>query len=464
MRLEIALTKKQIEFDKAIDRYPVVLYGGARGSGKSFSLRAIMLKRRFKYANSIGYIFRRNYSELEANHISPLFAQFPELRKFYNQGKKTLTLPNGSELRFAYCDHEGDLAKFQGREVHDLGIEEVGDWPERFFEFLRASNRSSNPKIPARTILTGNPGGLGHQWIKRLFISRDFRETENPNDYFYVPAKVYDNPALMKADPMYVKRLESIKSDTLRRAWLDGDWDITAGVYFADLRREVHFIEPFKIPAHWKWFGAYDYGFNHPCCWQWWVSDEDGNCYLVREMVKAKMSIPEQAVFVAETEKEFVKLGVKQNTATIFEAGHDCWAKKKASDPTIFEDFMREFNRLGIKCVLRQANINRKLGASQLRERIRVFEKGGKKSTQLYVFNTCPITWDCLTRMIHDPTDVEDVLKVDAVDGDPYTGDEGYDTARMAIASRPPIAKKIEKPTLDRYKKRQSQTDNWKVI
>lgn len=464
MEIRFALTKKQREFDAAVNKYPVVFYGGSRGSGKSYALRNIILKRRFVYPGSIGYIFRKTFAELEANHISPLFSQFPMLREFYNDGKKTMRLPNGSELRFAYCDHSSDLAKFQGREIHDLGIEEVGDWPEHFYEVLRASNRSSREGIPARTILTGNPGGIGHQFLRRLFITRDYRDGENPSDYHFVSARVNDNPALLKADPGYAKRLSSIKSETLRRAWLEGDWDLQAGQFFSELRRDIHFIDPFTIPKHWKWFGGYDYGYNHPAGWHWWVNDEDGNVYLTHEIIRPKMSLPEQGFLVAEHEKSLVKSNQKEFTNTIFEAGHDCWAKKKSSDPTIAEELQKEFSRNGVRCVLKRANIDRKLGAANLRERIRVFTKDGKKTARLFIFKTCPITWDCLTRMIHDPDNVEDVLKVDAVDGDPMTGDEGYDTARMAVASRPPIALKIEKPILDRYKKKQSQSVSWKTV
>lgn len=422
-----------------------------------------MLKRRFKYANSVGYIFRKNFAELEANHIAPLFAQFPGLREYYNDGKKTLRLPNGSELRFGYCEHERDLSKFQGREIHDLGIEEAGDWPEHFYEMLRASNRSSLSHIKPRTLLTGNPGGIGQQWLKRLFITKDFRENERAGDYHFISARVYDNPALMKADPQYETRLSSIKSETLRRAWLEGDWDVSAGVFFSELRRDIHLIEPFRIPSHWQWFGGYDYGYNHPAGFQWWVSDEDWNCYLVKEIIRAKMSLTEQGRLVADFEKDMIGSGQKRGSDTVFEAGHDCWAKKKSTDPTIAEDLLDEFQKNKVNCVLKQANINRKLGASNMRERIRVFEKDGKQTARLFIFNTCPLTWDCLTRMIHNPNDVEDVLKVDAYEGDPHTGDEGYDTARMALASRPALANKIEKPTLDRYKKKLSPTIDWKL-
>lgn len=452
MTLTIQLTKKQSEFDRAIERYPVVLFGGGRGGGKSHGLRLIMLKRRIQYPNSIGYLFRKTFPELEANHISPLFAQFPALREFYNEGKKTLRLPNGSELRFAFCEHERDISKFQGREIHDLAIEEAGDWQEHCFELLRASNRSSLPHIKPRTILTANPGGVGHKFLKRLFIERNFRDGENPDDYFFIPALVRDNPALMRADPLYAERLKGIKNETLRRAWLEGDWDITAGTYFNQLNRRVHLIKPFKIPPHWKWFGGYDYGFNHPAVWSFWVSDEDGNHYCVKEIYQARLGIDDQANRVHEILEEFVQTKQKTDRSIIFHAGHDCWAVKKAGDPTIAEDFIRR------KIVLARANINRKLGAKQCRE----YLGNETRKPRAFFFETASKIFDCIERMVNDPNDVEDVLKVDSVEGDPNTGDDGYDGGfRYPIMSRPPIALPVEKPILDRYRKTQSQTGSW---
>lgn len=460
MELRIALTPKQREFDAAIKRYREVLYGGAKGGGKSHGLRLIMLKRRFEYPNSIGYLFRKTFPELEANHISPLFEQFPALREYYNEGKKTLRLPNGSQLRFAYAEATKDIKKFQGREIHDLAIEECGEWPFEHYDELRSCNRSSIPGIEPRVILTANPGGIAHKWLKRLFIEKRYEGAEIAGDYHFIPARVFDNPALMKADPQYASRLAAIKNETLRRAFLDGDWDISAGAFFEQLSRNIHFVDPFPIPEHWPRFGAYDYGFNHPAAWGSFAADGDGNTYMVRELIRAKMEFPEQARLIKEW-PEFKRIGV-------FDAGHDCWAKKKGADPTIAEDFAA----LGVH--LRQANIDRLQGAAQLRAYLRyenVNDKVDSKETKsrrigprLFIFRTCPVTFDCISRMIHDPNRVEDVLKVDSVDGDPYTGDDAYDMTRYALMSRPRLAISPESRQSRDYRPRRERSSvNWRT-
>jgi hypothetical protein len=45
--------------------------------------------------------------------------------------------------------------------------------------------------------------------------------------------------------------------------------------------------------------------------------------------------------------------------------------------------------------------------------------------------------------MMHDPDNVEDVLKVDANNGDPLSGDDAYDMIRYGLMSRPAISDPI---------------------
>src|ERR1017187_10197507 len=128
--LKIALQLKQRLLVEYVEKYPIVFFGGAKGGGKSKGLQLLMLLRRFQYPKSTGAIFRKTYPELEANHIRTLFQSFPELRAYYQESKKLLTLPNGSEIQFCHCKNEADIALYQGREFHDLAIDEAGQWTE----------------------------------------------------------------------------------------------------------------------------------------------------------------------------------------------------------------------------------------------------------------------------------------------------------------------------------------------
>lgn len=435
IEIRIPLQPKQKLFAQAIEEYPVTFYGGAKGGGKSKGMQLLMLLRRLRYPNSTGAIFRRTYPELEGNHIRPLLAAYPQLRPYYVEQKKLLSLPNGSTLQFCHCENEKDVSLYQGREFHDLGIDEVGQWTEAMFRTLSGSNRSSLPGILPRTILTGNPGGPGHKWLKRIFIERRFNERERAEDYHFIQALVQDNDALIKNDPDYVRKLEAEPNEALRKAYLYGDWDIFAGQYFSEIRREVHVVKPFEIPHHWTRFGAYDFGYNHPSAFGWFACDEDGNVYMYREYVKAQQRVDQFAQHL----KQFPDTELLGHV----EAGWDCWAKKAIindrSPPTIAEEFMRQ----GI--YLRKANIDRVQGAAHLRKYLAWQQMAnGRTKPRLFIFETCPVSFDCLTRMEHDPDNVEDVLKVDATEGDPMSGDDAYDMIRYGLMSRPAIAEPLK--------------------
>ena len=437
--IRIALQPKQKQFAETIETTPITFYGGAKGGGKSKGLQLIMLLRRFKYSNSTGAIFRRTYPELEGNHIRPLFQAFPQLRSYWNESKKLLSLPNGSTLQFCHCNNEADVDLYQGREFHDLAIDEAGQWPESMFRRLLGSNRSSSPGIAPRAILTGNPGGIGHGWLKRLFIEKRFNEREVSKDYAFIQALVDDNQALMANDPAYVQRLESEPNEALRKAYRYGDWNIFAGQYFQEISKEIHMVKPFSIPPHWNRFGAYDYGFNHPAAFGWFANDEDGNTYLYREFIQAQLRVDQFAK----------QLSAYADTAQLYPivAGHDCWTQKNVlkdtgQPPTVAEEFLAH----GIN--LSRAVIDRVQGAAQLRSYLAWQGKPNKKP-RLFIFENCPVSFDTISRMVHDPDKVEDVLKVDATEGDPYSGDDAYDMVRYGLMSRPAITDAI-KPKLIR--------------
>lgn len=424
LELEIALQTKQKEFRDAVEIYRIVGFGGARGGGKSVGLRSIHLIRRIQYPRSSGVIFRKTYPELESNHIRPLFSQFPALKEYWNEQKKTLTLPNGSVQMFRHCKNINEVGLSQGNEWHDFAYEEAGEIQEDVFDQLRASNRSSDPNIPARAQLTFNPGGLGHAWLKRRFITRQFKPNERPEDHFFIRSLLEDNPALMSADPEYENTLMSIGSEALRRAWRHGDWDVLAGQFFTEFQRDIHVIEPFKIPDHWNRFCAFDWGFTHPGSMGWFACDEDGTLYTYRER--------SQSGWYVEDWADYFKSQPDHKKVSIIWAGHDLWVSRatnrKQTPPTLAEEFL--------KCglVMKRANIDRKQGAMMMRNYLK---SAGKNGPRWQIFNTCPIVIDHVTRMVHNPDDLEDVLKVDASGDDVFSGDDSYDMARMGLMSRP---------------------------
>ena len=55
--------------------------------------------------------------------------------------------------------------------------------------------------------------GVGAGWFKRLFIDKEYQGNENPNDYIFIPARIYDNKVLMNNNPEYVQHLVNLPED-----------------------------------------------------------------------------------------------------------------------------------------------------------------------------------------------------------------------------------------------------------
>lgn len=224
-------------------------------------------------------ILRRTYPQLRENHILPMLRDFSGAA-VWKESEKCFLFPGGSRIKFGYCDNEGDLLQYQGAEFDVIFIDEATQLPEAWFLALTACLRGTG-NFPRRLYLTCNPGGVGHDWVKRLFIDRDFRPGENPADYLFIPARVTDNTALLAKDPGYLETLQRLP-EGLRRAWLDGDWNVLAGRFFSDWDERRGTFEPFPIPARWRRYLSIDYGLDMlAVCWI--AVDGRGRCWVYRE-------------------------------------------------------------------------------------------------------------------------------------------------------------------------------------
>ncbi|MDO4982743.1 MAG: phage terminase large subunit [Eubacteriales bacterium] len=281
---------KQLMFFR--DRHKYVAYGGARGGGKSWAVRTNALLMAARYPGITQVIIRRSYPELYANHIKPFLKLLPKGCYTYNDTKKELTLPNTSRIIFRFCACDKDLLNFQGTEYDLMYIDEATQFTEEQFRILAACVRGTGDGFPKRCYLTCNPGGIGHAWVKRLFVDRQYNEGENADEYSFIQAGVRDNKALMKSQPDYIRQLEALPPK-LREAWLDGAWDIQSGQFFEDFhdrpehyedRQFTHVIEPFEIPPDWKIYRSFDWGYHRPFSCGWWAVDYDGVVYRILEM------------------------------------------------------------------------------------------------------------------------------------------------------------------------------------
>lgn len=313
--------KRQTEFFMAKQKY--VAYGGARGGGKSWALRRKIVLMCLRFAGISVLLVRRSYAELRDNHIRTLLGELCGIATYRDTGK-TFEFPNGSRIRMGYLDTEGDTARYQGQEYDIIAVDEATQLTEYQFHTLKACLRGAN-SFPKRIYLTCNPGGVGHGWVKRLFIDREYRPGENASDYAFIPARVYDNEILLEQNPDYLHQLESLPKG-LRDAWLDGSWDGFEGQFFSEFSYETHTVAQFEVDKSWRRYCALDYGLDMLAAVFVAVSP-DGRAYVYDE-------VHESGLIVSCAAQRIL---AKADGVSIFIAPSDLWSRQKDSGKSIAE-------------------------------------------------------------------------------------------------------------------------------
>ena len=285
------------------DTHRHVAYGGARGGGKSWAVRvkALLLCMRWKGIKIL--IVRKTYKELTNNHIVPLQQMIPASVARYNKTEKVFTFFNGSTIWFGYCNNDSDLDQYQGAEYDVIFFDEATQLQEQWIKKINLAVRQPNG-LPKRTYYTCNPGGVSHNYIKRLFIEKKYEEAEIPENYSFTQALVTDNKVLMEMSPEYKAELEALPPK-LREAWLYGSWDIFEGQFFEDFmdmpdhyddRQWTHVINPFEIPDGWKIYRSFDWGYNRPFSCMWFAVDYDGVVYHILEFYGCRKGSPNEGI------------------------------------------------------------------------------------------------------------------------------------------------------------------------
>ena len=429
------------------DHHKHVGFGGARGGGKSWAVRNKAIRLCMRYKGIKVLIVRRTYPELINNHVNPLLIELHGIAK-YNKTDKMFTFPNGSTIKFGYCNNDKDLNQYQGAEYDVAFLDEATQLQEEWITKIIPSVRGVND-FPKRVYYTCNPGGPSHGYFKRLFIDKKYKVGEDPDDYSFIQSLVTDNKALMESQPDYIKQLEALPPK-LREAWLHGRWDIFEGQFFEEFRetpdpflceaagitpeealkqhRFTHVIKPFDLSVgkyrSWNIMRSYDFGYNKPFSLGYWAIDPDGVLYRIAEMYGC-----------TETPNEGVKWSPDEQFKRIadFENEHPWFKGRKivdsVADPAIWESSRGESiaetaMRYGI--YFTPGDNQRIPGWMQVHYRFQFDDNG---YARMYVFDTCKAFIRTIPLMMYSETRPED-LDTDLEDHCP-------DEVRYMCMSRP---------------------------
>lgn len=431
---------KQVQFLTAETKY--VGFGGARGGGKSWSVRTKAKLMALKYPGIKQLIVRRTYPELINNHINQLRVELLGIAR-YNDKDKVFKFTNGSSINFMYCAKDTDLDRLQGVEYDIIYLDEATQLTEHQMKTISACLRGAND-FPKRIYYTMNPGGQGHTYIKRIFIDRKFEEGEDPKDFTFIQSLVTDNKVLMEKQPDYIKQLEALPPK-LREAWLYGRWDIFEGQFFEEFRetpdpakaaeegcdvedllmqrRWTHVIEPFEPDPGWTICRSYDFGYNKPFSCAWWAIDYDGVMYRIMELYGCtktpneglKWTPDRQFQEIAKIEKEHPWLKGKKITGV--------------ADPAIWDashgDSIAEVaTRYGV--YFAPGDHERIAGWMQVHYRFQFDDEGYPR---MYIFKNCKGFIRTMPGLMYSDTKPEDL----DTDGEDHIADE----TRYMCMSRP---------------------------
>ena len=312
-------------------------YGGAKGGGKTHAVRIKAIGGALFNPGIKILIMRETYPALEENHIRPICRMVPPELASYNGTTHVMTFTNGSTIRFGHWAGDDSEREYAGQEYDWIFIDEATQFSERAFNYLGGCLRGVN-EFPKRMYLTCNPGGVGHRWVKRLFIDKQYKtypdepeRDEHPEDYTMIFATVEDNYHLMKSSPTYIKSLANMPED-IRRAYRYGDWNAVGGNYFKEFREGLHTIKPFAVPQHWTRYRSFDYGLDMFAVF-WWAVDEDGRCWCYREFEKSNLIVQEAAAAAKNHTLPTEKISITY-------APPDMWARSRDTGKTMAETFI----------------------------------------------------------------------------------------------------------------------------
>ena len=427
----------QTDFLAASERE--VLYGGSAGGGKSYAMLADPL-RYITHPQFSGLLIRHTTEELrelvwKSQELYP--KAIPNIK--WSERKMQWVSPQGGRLWFSYLDRDEDVLRYQGLAFSWIGFDELTQWATPFaWNYLRSRLRTPASDLPIAMRATTNPGGAGHQWVKKMFIdpapaNQSFWATDIDNGQVlrypdghtregeplfrrkFIPARLFDNPYLAKSGD-YETMLLSLPEHQ-RKQLLEGNWDVAEGAAFPEWNTDIHVIEPFDIPKSWRRFRACDYGYGSYSGVVWIAISPSEQLIVYRELYTHKVLATDLADMILEAEENdgTISYGVLDSSL---------WHKRGDTGPSLAEQMVQR------GCRFRPSDRSkgsRVAGKNELHRRLQVDEF--TEEPRLVFFNNCRNIISQIPTLPLDKRNPEDV--------DTKAEDHLYDALRYGIMSRP---------------------------
>lgn len=459
-----------------------ILYGGARGGGKTDGSIAVGADR-IENEHYRALVLRKNATDLDdyASRCEEAYQCFkvqakrnPMVLRFGENKQNT----KGAVIKGGNLGDKNAYIKYQGQEYSRIFIEELTQIPsEKLYKQVMSSCRSKYPELYPQMILTANPGGVGHSWVKKRFVTPiDFRdetydetkldngdilyETERirwwKRHYHYktetgeekvvewneildkeenakakpgsetyrvfIPSTIDDNPILLENDPAYVNMLEGLKTTdpALYEAWRHGEWEVFAGQVFTEFSREQHTINNFAdIGTTTEEFNnavkiiSMDWGYNDDTA-IYFTALLDGRPVTYHEMVGNHKLATEWG------EELYNYLNNSEQRIDYFIYPDDMESKKNGFNSPI-DDIIEWINKLPADKQPIMKEMGREGGSRMIRQQ--ATHKFLKKEPCAKIFKRCTKLIGALPNLVYDEERKEEIdTKTDHELTNPYDG------------------------------------------
>jgi hypothetical protein len=296
------------------------LYGGAAYGGKSWILTLLPLFRGFyKFRGYKGIILRNKFPDLEREIIRLSKEYYPKTGAKYNEQKHSWEWPEFNSYQdFGHVQHAGDITMYDSSQYNYCAFDELTHFPAYPYHYMVGSRVRPSSSFNIAIVRNGtNPGGIGQTFVYDRFVKpyedgrRIIRDVSTGLLRVFIPAKAEDNPYGMEYDPLYVKKLEILKtvSEAEYKAKRYGDWHAFKGSVFTTFRpmqlpgepsNALHVVTPFHIPEWWPRILSIDWGKRAMCHAMWGAIAPNHKVYIYRERAWHGRDIPYWATEIKE--------------------------------------------------------------------------------------------------------------------------------------------------------------------
>jgi predicted phage terminase large subunit-like protein len=265
----------------------IIIFGGAAGGGKSFSLLIEPLRHVTNNRRFYCVAFRRNAVQVRnpGGLWDASMNMYPQAGGIPIQQPMEWRWPKGGRVKFSHLENESSVLDWQGAEIPLILFDELTHFTKSQFFYMMSRNRSmsgvkgyirasTNPDadswvaeliswwidqdtgfaIEERSgvvrwfiriddeIIWGNSYEELFEQYKNKSLPDEHYEQPQPKSLTFIVSKLTDNIALMKSDPSYMANLKAM-SRVERARLLEGNWKIrpAAGLYFN--RNEISIVE-----------------------------------------------------------------------------------------------------------------------------------------------------------------------------------------------------------------------------